>query len=225
MVTVRRQTCSVITDTVGDCDGEAIGDALGVGDRIGDAMPGGVGLGLAVGIGVLLQAATAITAVRTIRLRVHDGPRIETNGHQHDGRRSGFSSAVSGWILTRRKAHSCQRETITSWFCCASDAGSRVAISIPSRIQPIPVQGDAGEGEGPKDRRVVARGQCEAVDSRAASTDSIASASAPHRVTTPSRSVTLSNAASVSHIATSSEEEPARSRRRAVAGDRSRVLP
>ena len=39
---------------------------LGVGDGIGDAVPDGDGLGLAVGIGVLLQAATAITAARTI---------------------------------------------------------------------------------------------------------------------------------------------------------------
>ena len=68
-VTVRRPTSSVITDTVRDGDGEAIGDALGIGDGFGDAMPDGDGLGLAVGIGVLLQAATAITAVRTIRLR------------------------------------------------------------------------------------------------------------------------------------------------------------
>src|SRR6476646_5136322 len=72
-VTLRRPTCSVTTDAVGGCDGGALGDVLGDGDGLGDgicdAVPNGDGVEFRLGIGVLLQAATAISAVRTIRLR------------------------------------------------------------------------------------------------------------------------------------------------------------
>jgi hypothetical protein len=56
-------------------------------------MPDGVGFGLAVGIGVLLQAATAITAARAIRLRFM---KALNRDERSPARRSavGLSSAV-----------------------------------------------------------------------------------------------------------------------------------
>src|SRR6476619_1842605 len=103
-VTVRRPTCSVITDTLGDCDGGATGDALGdgIGDGIGDELLDEDGLGLAVGIGVLLQAAMAITAAKAARLRRMKRPSRETSGYRHDGQRS-RSVARLGWVATRRR--------------------------------------------------------------------------------------------------------------------------
>jgi hypothetical protein len=58
-------------------------------------MPDGDGLRLAVGIGVLLQAATAITEVRTIRLRCMTALNRD---ERSPTRRSavGFSSVV--WL-------------------------------------------------------------------------------------------------------------------------------